>query len=198
MPRRCGMAILSMLAHGRDACSPFQTLLPALSSWALHRSTTLGYQSSSLLSREKSDLSSVASDLPRRASACASRPTVHGESHFRLWQRHFHPSNVYREEKRRQKLSCTRNRLAKRTLVSSMENCRGRVGVFTSFGEHPSRVRTCWIRLPTVTEAGRGTAGPKRRGLRFPNPLRKGRLPLPAKTPACCEGLKRAARPSAF
>jgi hypothetical protein len=192
------MAILSMLGHGRDASGPFWTVLPALSAWALHRSTTLGYHSSSLLSREKSDLSSIASDLPRRASACASRPTVHGESHFRLWQRHFHPSNVHREEKRRQKLNCTRNRPAYRALVSSMENCRGRVGVFTSFGEHPSRVRTCWIRLPTVTEPGRETAGPKRRGLHCPTPLRIGRLPSPAKTPACCEGLKRAARPSAF
>ena len=32
-------------------------------------------------------------------------PSVHDESHFRLWNRRFHPFNVYTEEKRREKLN---------------------------------------------------------------------------------------------
>jgi REP element-mobilizing transposase RayT len=45
--------------------------------------------------------------------------TVHDESHFRLWQRRFHPFNVYSEEKRREKLNYMHNNPVKRGLVSS-------------------------------------------------------------------------------
>jgi putative transposase len=44
-------------------------------------------------------------------------PTVHDESHFRLWNRRFHPFDVYSEAKWREKLNC--NNPAKRGLVSS-------------------------------------------------------------------------------
>jgi len=46
-------------------------------------------------------------------------PSVHDESHFRLWQRRFHPFNVYSEEKRREKLNYMHNNPVKRRLVSS-------------------------------------------------------------------------------
>jgi hypothetical protein len=46
-------------------------------------------------------------------------PTVHDESHFRLWQRCFHPFNVYSEEKLREKLNYMHNNPVKRGLVSS-------------------------------------------------------------------------------
>jgi len=44
-------------------------------------------------------------------------PTVHDESHFRLWQRRFHPFNVFTEEKRREKLNYMHNNPVKRGLV---------------------------------------------------------------------------------
>jgi hypothetical protein len=46
-------------------------------------------------------------------------PPVHDESHFRLWNRRFHPFNVYTEEKRREKLNYMRNNPVKRGLVTS-------------------------------------------------------------------------------
>ena len=46
-------------------------------------------------------------------------PSVHDESHFRLWQRRFHPFNVYSDEKRREKLNYMHNNPVKRGLVSS-------------------------------------------------------------------------------
>ena len=46
-------------------------------------------------------------------------PTVHDESHYRLWQRRFYPFNVFTEEKRREKLNYMHNNLVKRGLVSS-------------------------------------------------------------------------------
>ena len=46
-------------------------------------------------------------------------PTVHDESHFRLWNRRFHPFDVYSEEKRREKLNYMHNNPVKRGLVSS-------------------------------------------------------------------------------
>ena len=46
-------------------------------------------------------------------------PSVHDESHFRLWQRRFHPFNVYSEAKRREKLNYMHNNPVKRRLVSS-------------------------------------------------------------------------------
>jgi hypothetical protein len=46
-------------------------------------------------------------------------PSVHDESHFRLWNRRFHPFNVYTEEKRREKLNYMHNNPVKRGLVSS-------------------------------------------------------------------------------
>jgi REP element-mobilizing transposase RayT len=46
-------------------------------------------------------------------------PSVHDESHFRLWNRRFHPFNVYTEEKRREKLSYVHNNPVKCGLVGS-------------------------------------------------------------------------------
>ena len=46
-------------------------------------------------------------------------PTVHDESHFRLWNRRFHPFDVYSEAKRREKLNYMHNNPVKRGLVSS-------------------------------------------------------------------------------
>ena len=50
-------------------------------------------------------------------------PSVHDESYFRLWQRRFHPFNVYSEEKRREKLNSMHNNPLKRGLVSSPGEC---------------------------------------------------------------------------
>ena len=46
-------------------------------------------------------------------------PTVHDESHFRVWQRRSFPFNIYTEEKRREKLNYMHNNPVKRGLVSS-------------------------------------------------------------------------------
>jgi putative transposase len=46
-------------------------------------------------------------------------PSVRDESHYRLWNRRFHPFNVNTEEKRREKLNYMRNNPVKRGLVSS-------------------------------------------------------------------------------
>jgi putative transposase len=46
-------------------------------------------------------------------------PTVHDESHYRLWQRRFYPFNVSSEEKRREKLNYMHGNPVKRGLVSS-------------------------------------------------------------------------------
>ena len=46
-------------------------------------------------------------------------PTVHDESHHRLWQRRFYPFNVYSEMKRREKLNYMHNNPVKRGLVRS-------------------------------------------------------------------------------
>jgi putative transposase len=46
-------------------------------------------------------------------------PTVHDESHFRVWNRRFHPFDVYSEAKLREKLSYMHNNPVKRGLVSS-------------------------------------------------------------------------------
>ena len=46
-------------------------------------------------------------------------PTVHDESHFRLWQRRFCPFNVYSEKKRQEKLDYMHDNPVKRGVVSS-------------------------------------------------------------------------------
>jgi putative transposase len=46
-------------------------------------------------------------------------PTVHDESHYRLWQRRFHPLNVFTEKKRQEKLNYMHNNPVKRGLVRS-------------------------------------------------------------------------------
>jgi REP element-mobilizing transposase RayT len=46
-------------------------------------------------------------------------PSVHDESHFRLWNRRFQPFNVYTEEKRREKLNYMHNKPVERGLVGS-------------------------------------------------------------------------------
>ncbi len=46
-------------------------------------------------------------------------PTVHDESHDRVWQRRFYPFNVYSETKRLEKLDYMHNNPVKRSLVSS-------------------------------------------------------------------------------
>ena len=46
-------------------------------------------------------------------------PTVHDESHYRVWQRRFYPFNVYREKKRLEKLNYMHNNPVQRGLVSS-------------------------------------------------------------------------------
>lgn len=46
-------------------------------------------------------------------------PTVHDESHFRLWQRRFRPFNVFSEKKIQEKLNYMHNNPVKRGLVSS-------------------------------------------------------------------------------
>jgi len=38
-------------------------------------------------------------------------PSVHDQSHFRLWNRRFHPLHVYTEKKRREKLNPVRRGL---------------------------------------------------------------------------------------
>ena len=46
-------------------------------------------------------------------------PTVHDESHYRVWQRRFYPFNVYSEKKRLEKLDYMHNNPVQRGLVSS-------------------------------------------------------------------------------
>jgi len=46
-------------------------------------------------------------------------PSVHDESHFRLWNRRFHPFDVHSEAKLREKLNYMHNNPVKRGLVSS-------------------------------------------------------------------------------
>jgi hypothetical protein len=48
---------------------------------------------------------------------------VHDKSHFCLWNRRFHPFNVYTEEKRREKLDYMHNNPVKRGLASSPGVC---------------------------------------------------------------------------
>ena len=48
-------------------------------------------------------------------------PTVHDESHYRLWQRRFYPFNVYSERKRLEKLNYMHNNPVKRRLVASAD-----------------------------------------------------------------------------
>lgn len=45
-------------------------------------------------------------------------PTVHDSSHYRLWQRRFHPFNVYSEKKRLEKLNYMHNNPVRRGLVA--------------------------------------------------------------------------------
>jgi putative transposase len=56
-------------------------------------------------------------------------PTVHDESHYRLWQRRFFPFNVYSEKKRRDKLDYMHNNPVKHGLVKAPGDwpwsCRG-------------------------------------------------------------------------
>ncbi len=49
-------------------------------------------------------------------------PSVHDESHYRLWQRRFYPFSVFTEKKRQEKLKYMHNNPVKRGLVSSPEN----------------------------------------------------------------------------
>ena len=44
-------------------------------------------------------------------------PTVHDESHYRVWQRRFYPFNVYSEKKRLEKLDYMHNNPVQRGLV---------------------------------------------------------------------------------
>jgi len=46
-------------------------------------------------------------------------PTVHDESHYRLWQRRFYPFNVFSEKKRQEKLNYMHNNPVKRGLVTT-------------------------------------------------------------------------------
>ena len=46
-------------------------------------------------------------------------PTVHDESHFRVWQRRFHPFDIFTEAKLREKLNYMHNNPVKRGLVNS-------------------------------------------------------------------------------
>jgi len=46
-------------------------------------------------------------------------PTVHDESHYRLWNRRFHPFNVFSETKLQEKLNYMHNNPVKRGLVSA-------------------------------------------------------------------------------
>jgi putative transposase len=46
-------------------------------------------------------------------------PTVHDESHYRLWQRRFFPFNVHSEKKRREKMDYMHNNPVKRGLVNA-------------------------------------------------------------------------------
>lgn len=46
-------------------------------------------------------------------------PTVHDQSHYRVWQRRFYPFNVYSEKKRLEKLNYMHHNPVKRGLVSS-------------------------------------------------------------------------------
>ncbi len=48
-----------------------------------------------------------------------SPPTVHDESHFRLWQRRSYPFNVFAAKKRREELDYMHNNLVKRGRVRS-------------------------------------------------------------------------------
>jgi putative transposase len=45
-------------------------------------------------------------------------PTVHDSSHYRVWQRRFHPFNVYSEKKHFEKLNYMHNNPVKRGLVA--------------------------------------------------------------------------------
>ena len=57
--------------------------------------------------------------MPEMLARLRLPPTVHDESHFRLWNRRFHPFDVYSEAKRREKLNYMHNNPVKRGLVSS-------------------------------------------------------------------------------
>ena len=48
-------------------------------------------------------------------------PTVHSDSHYRVWQRRFYPYGVYSEKKRLEKLNYMHNNPVKRGLVHSPE-----------------------------------------------------------------------------
>jgi putative transposase len=45
-------------------------------------------------------------------------PTVHEQSHYRLWQRRFYPFNIFSQEKIQEKLNYLHNNLVKRGVVS--------------------------------------------------------------------------------
>jgi hypothetical protein len=46
-------------------------------------------------------------------------PTVHEESYFRVWPRRFHPFDIFREAKLREKLNYMHNNPVKRGLIKS-------------------------------------------------------------------------------
>ena len=48
-------------------------------------------------------------------------PTVHSDSHYRVWQRRFYPYGVYSEKERLEKLNYLHNNPVKRGLVHSPE-----------------------------------------------------------------------------
>ncbi len=48
-------------------------------------------------------------------------PSVHDESHYRIWQRRFYDMNIWTEKKRLEKLSYMHGNPVKRGLVASPE-----------------------------------------------------------------------------
>jgi hypothetical protein len=74
--------------------------------------------------------------MPTKTVGRYAPPSVHDESHFRLWNRRFHPFSVYTGEKRHDKLNYMHNNPVKRRLVSSPGVC-----VTTSLARHSEESR---------------------------------------------------------
>jgi len=66
-------------------------------------------------------------------------PTVHDGSHYRLWQRRFHPFNAFSEKKRQEKLNYMHSNPVKRGLV--LRDVIGRYIVWKGGASAPPHTR---------------------------------------------------------
>jgi hypothetical protein len=99
-------------------------------------------------------------------------PTVHDESHDRLWQRRYFPFNVHTERKCREKFNCMDNNPVKWGLVSSPEEWpwsrRGGEVLLLARRIHPAQGRSELSRIQDSpfgkpqTPKGRGPRQPRK------------------------------------